>query len=145
MWQVLSDPPVKAQRRGQPQLRDGREYLVGTLWALLDGERRGRLTFEVHEHLGMVQLGKVDIYDEEFRGQGGGGALIDELERLYPPNVWWLAADERDLHSPEGVALMRSRRNVGRSWIHTTSCESRLSSNCSCEFPDRPGSGQSSE
>lgn len=143
MWQVLSDPPVKAQRRGQLHLLDGREYMVGTLWALLDGERRGRLTFEVHEHLGMVQLGNVDIYEEELRGQGGGGALIDELEKLYPPNVWWLAADDRDLHTAEGVALMRSRRNVGRRWIHTTSCESRQSSNCGCEFPDRPGSGQS--
>ena len=54
-WHVEVPAPVIAQRRGEPVPRDGLEYLVGTMWLLIDGVRQGRVTYEVHDSLSMVQ------------------------------------------------------------------------------------------
>jgi len=133
-WEVEGDPPVLAMRRGSPVLRGGSEYLVGSLWLRLHGVRRGRLTYEVHESRGMVQLGNVDVDDPSLRGHGGGSTLLDRLEARFPSPVWWIAADERDLHSQDGLRLIRSRRRQGRRWIHTTTCDLRMDSDCECDF-----------
>jgi hypothetical protein len=146
-WQgtVEVDGPERAIRRGKPTLRNGKPYLSGTLWALDgDGVHVGRLTFTVYEEDHMVLLGNAGLDDAEGvdgtddRKQGGGRALMDKLDALYPPPNWWLAAEEHQLHTPEGLILMRSRRKPGRQWVHTENCPWRKPQDCQCDFPDRP-------
>lgn len=133
-WSVEGESPLVAMRRNAPVLRGGMEYKTGTLWLVSDGERCGRLTYEVHDALGMVQLGNVDVDDPELRGRGGASTMLGELEMRFPSPRWWLAADDRDLHSPEGLALIRSRRKPGRRCIHTSLCTVRADSDCTCWF-----------
>lgn len=129
-------PAETAMRGREPVYRDGHTFLTGSIWARLNGERVGRLAFEVHEEISQILLCNIDFDNMEHRRRGGGRALLERLEAEYPDQRWWFAADERSLHSVEGIALMRSRRKPGRRWVHTASCTSRLSQKCDCEFED---------
>lgn len=136
---------ASAKRNGQPALYRDRSFLTGTLWALDEhGVRAGRLTFNVLEDDRLVLLGNASMDKSEGedgkddRGKGGGRALMEKLENLYPAPDWWFAADPLDLHNAEGLALMRSRRGHGRQWVHTEDCQDRKPTDCTCEFPEWP-------
>ena len=146
------DGPYPATRKGKPALHNGKTFLIGTLWALDgDGFHVGRLTFTVHEEDRMVLLGNAGLDDTEGvdgkddRKQGGGRALLDRLDALYPPPNWWLAAEEGQLHTQEGLIVMRSRRKPGRQWVHTENCPLRKPQDCQCDFPERSGENADAE
>jgi hypothetical protein len=142
--EVEGDEPAQATHRGQVHERLGEHYLVGTLWAKDGfGRRAARLTFEVYPSRHMILLDNIDSDKSagdagDVQGRGAARALLDALDIKYPPPDWWIAADRHALHSAKGVALMRSRRKPGRQWVHTSDCEERLPSACSCEFDDPP-------
>jgi len=83
-WQVEVPAPVIAQRRGEPVLRDGLEYLVGTLWLLIDGVRQGRVTYEVHDSLAMVQETPMWTMQED-DGPGASVGNMDGRDRPAAP------------------------------------------------------------
>jgi hypothetical protein len=94
-------------------LRDGREYLVGTIWPLLHGVRHGRLTYEVHDSVAMVQLQNLDVDDAGLHGRGGGGALPMSWSASTPRRSEWMATGRARLPLAEGLVLRRSRRRPG--------------------------------
>ena len=134
--------PWPAARRGRLLTRDGSPYESGNVWADdLLSRPAARITFEVHPAKGMVLLGNADSDGKigqagDVQARGAARAMLNELDRLYPPPDWWLAADPGAGHTAEGLALMRSRRKPGRQWVHTSDCTNRLVWACSCEFPE---------
>lgn len=126
-------------------MRHEKPYLIGKVWAVdQNGVRAGSQTFDVYEEHRVVLLDSASMdasegnNGEDNRGQGGGRAMLDELDCLYPKPEWWMASSEGALHTQEGVHFMRRRQRAGRRKVHTETCALQRPEGCECDFPVRP-------
>lgn len=141
-------PTAAVDRSGKPRLRHGHGYEHGVVWAIdRAGKRAGKQTFDVYPSAKVVSLDNAGMSatdgenGEDNRGQGGGRAMLDELDRLYPEPQWWLASSEGALHTQDGIVFMRRRERPDRRKVHTETCalsDPRPTLPCGCYFNDRP-------
>lgn len=141
---VKVDQPVPQIRGREAALRHGKEYLAGTVWAIdANGLKAGYQSFEVIPDLRLVLLVQAGMerHDgdngEDNCYQGGERAMLDELDRLYMEQEWWIASSNAG-HEQAGIDLMRGRESrPGRRKVHTGQCAVERPAVCGCSFSDK--------
>jgi hypothetical protein len=144
---VVVDGPHWAEehRTKKRRTRNGTEYQHGTVYAIdADGARAGYQSFDVYPELHVVLLDNADMganagdNGHDNRHQGGGRAMLDKLDELFPEPTWQMASSEFADHTQDGIDFMRQREGGGRRKVHTERCALERPEACQCFFSDKP-------